>query len=1001
MKPMVAQWDKTCDWFMKRTHDSGVVDRAINQVELQKKFDLFESTLLAIIRGYSTFFANTPEIDKCLCLDPTDANVEYTVALLGHAEYHRYFFDKLNNPAWIKPLKKKGFLTSPPQSIRGTEHIGFLVWPESRFLVRMAKLDPEAVAEIFPLISDTDNIRVHDDLVDIALSLPAESAIKLIPRVKKWLAGPIHILFPNRFFALVEKLVEAGKINQALQLARILLQVIPERTPNLIPDTRPLLDQWHYEQFLNQSFPMLVGQAGMPALKLLCQILASAIEYAQERKEFKTDEDYSWIWRPVINQPNPAHGVTDTLVTAVCAAVQQLLDQDLVSVEVVIEYLEKQNWNIFHRIALHILNLYGTRAGALLSGHLCDPQRFDHLGISDEYWQAVRQHFPSLSDDDKKIVLEWLGTNPDRERVKSRLECSDEDAATYVAEVQRDRLALLEAHLPDPWKGRYQALIARLGSQQPRPPAFPISFGRDWLRSPKTADELAEMPIPELIEYLKAWQPPREPFGESVAGLGSKLAEAVRTSPMRFAAEAHQFNGLPPAYVREFLWGLCEAVRSEIGFDWTKVLSLGEWVAQKDTQVPSATPSFWDQDVGWAGCKNITLELLSLGFDRKSIPISLRASTWAILEHSLQDPHPTVADESPDIHNGIDPYALFKNWPRSAALSTVISYALWCSSDHTKPSKTGIAELSEVLHALERHLDTKFDSSLVVRSVYGFCVPHLRRIDQEWLARNIHNIFPEQQDLLRYRASAWTAYITRYRFNLDLFPILMAEYRWAAENPAEVLTNKARMVDPSEALAAHLMSAYWFGAIDIAQPDNLLTSFYENASESVRTKATQIIGRSLRGKDETLPASIVKRVQALWLWRLKVGQTDSSGMLEELAWTGWWFASGRFGDRWALERLLETLQLTKRIEPDYEVVKRLAQVSEQMPREAVQCLALIVEGDDAYRVLGWEAQAKTILHTATTSSDAEARVAAVGLIHKLGSRGFTDFGHLLVIDSTS
>src|SRR4030042_3635501 len=106
---------------------------------------------------------------------PTPDQVDRTVALLGHPEQYRYFFDRLENPEWVKPLKTKRFFTNPQNpkldEVNGT--IAFPPWPESRYLVRMASLRPDVVLEIMLQIPDTDNVRVHEDLAEVALAMPA------------------------------------------------------------------------------------------------------------------------------------------------------------------------------------------------------------------------------------------------------------------------------------------------------------------------------------------------------------------------------------------------------------------------------------------------------------------------------------------------------------------------------------------------------------------------------------------------------------------------------------------------------------------------------------------------------------------------------------------------------------------------------------------------------------------------------------------------------------
>jgi hypothetical protein len=67
-----------------------------------------------------------------------------------------------------------------------------------------------------------------------------------------------------------------------------------------------------------------------------------------------------------------------------------------------------------------------------------------------------------------------------------------------------------------------------------------------------------------------------------------------------------------------------------------------------------------------------------------------------------------------------------------------------------------------------------------------------------------------------------------------------------------------------------------------------------------------------------------------------------------------------------------------------------------MSRQAVQCLALMLEGDkEGWGILGWSAFARKILIDATNSTDQTAKTSAVELVHRLGSRGYFEFGELL------
>lgn len=63
LRPIVNQWLEVTEWFVGKAHDSGAVDSDVDVKELQNKFELFETTLRALIRG---FFTTVEELDEIL-----------------------------------------------------------------------------------------------------------------------------------------------------------------------------------------------------------------------------------------------------------------------------------------------------------------------------------------------------------------------------------------------------------------------------------------------------------------------------------------------------------------------------------------------------------------------------------------------------------------------------------------------------------------------------------------------------------------------------------------------------------------------------------------------------------------------------------------------------------------------------------------------------------------------------------------------------------------------
>src|SRR4051812_30702916 len=103
------------------------------------------------------------------------------------AAAYNYFFNNINNPAWLLPLKEKGFFTTPTAAIREGGYIQFPLWPESGYLVRIADKAQDEVLEIIKSLPDTDNERVMDDIVNALLKIDPAKAVGLTETVKKYI----------------------------------------------------------------------------------------------------------------------------------------------------------------------------------------------------------------------------------------------------------------------------------------------------------------------------------------------------------------------------------------------------------------------------------------------------------------------------------------------------------------------------------------------------------------------------------------------------------------------------------------------------------------------------------------------------------------------------------------------------------------------------------------------------------------------------------------------
>ncbi|GAF85392.1 unnamed protein product, partial [marine sediment metagenome] len=114
---------------------------------------------------------------------PTQQQIDTAVQRMRSPEFAAYFLSRLENPEWITPLLKSQLFASPPPAVTDASGgICYPHWPASRYLARMASHSPSEVAAIFGGLK-TNNPSVIGDILDAALRMPDEIAIKLVPIV--------------------------------------------------------------------------------------------------------------------------------------------------------------------------------------------------------------------------------------------------------------------------------------------------------------------------------------------------------------------------------------------------------------------------------------------------------------------------------------------------------------------------------------------------------------------------------------------------------------------------------------------------------------------------------------------------------------------------------------------------------------------------------------------------------------------------------------------------
>jgi len=867
-------------------------------------------------------------------------------------------------------------------------------------------MKPEVVRRVVQEIPDTENVAVYEDLTDAALNMPPEVAALLVEKAKTWACSPYQVLLPEKLGALVAHLARGGKVDEALDLARVLLEILPDprageilqEGPYHLLEPRARFDTWEYEQILNRYFPDLARAAGVQALELLCDLLDEAIRLSMGPGEKEGSDDLSWSWRPAVEdhpQNLPSYSdVRGILVSAVRDTAEFLVESTEVTLSEVVQLLEERPWKVFHRIALHLLRHFAGQAPDLVARRLTNKVLFDDPHMRHEYALLLKVRFAQLESEEQQVILGWIEAGPDLQGY------GEQDRERYRDLWQRDRLAWIGPALPAEWRQRYQALVETHG--EPEHPEFlGYTETRVGWASPKSAQELHAMSIEAIIKFLQTWIPPESPFeGPSPEGLGRALSAVVSEDPQRFAEKAEKFKGLDPTYVRALLSGLHEGLKQGRPFDWCPVLDLCRWVINQPREIPGRKIRPLDADPDWGRTRKQMVRLLSTGLQQDSLPMGLRVAAWGILEPLTCDPDPTPHDEALHVSHGMDPVTLSINTTRGEALHTVMQYALWLrryiekQADAAKSLDRGFDEMPEVRRVLEAHLDLSCDPSLAIRSVYGRWFPWLVLLDSEWAASRVAQVFPLDESKRTYFDAAWDAYVIHSRPYLRVLDLLRNQYEIAVERIGEARDRGMMVADPDRRLSEHLMELYWLGKIELDDP--LLQRFWEKASSDLRAHALRFVGAALGRTEDQAPEQTLTRLKLLWESRLRAARetTNVEQHRGEMSAFGWWFLSRKFSPDWAITQLGEVLKISGQVAQSHRVVEYLAEIAEQFPGQAVQCLEAMIKGDQkGWGISMWREQAQVILRIALQRP--ETRAQAEDLIHYLGSRGYLEFRDLL------
>lgn len=963
--------------------------------EVQDAWEELQSVLAVLLDALDSAYTLVYQrLDRLLAKQaPGEADLrELTGKIPNNPHTLSYFFGKVQGRHWFELLAGSTVFDHPPEG-------GY--WPQAEYLRRVAADYPEEVAPIIEKVAETWSYYTHHQIHEALPSLaPAAAA-----RILKASAGAImkasgHDTLLARDIAKRAAAIGKEEPQAALDVFATLLALEPsvEDPKGGYLGARELTSHFDYHTYMDvagEPLHELIAIAPKQTFDRLLDLLTTVL--ARVYSESKPD-DFSKGWMPAI-EPHPQNDhhyqALPRLAESLRDAAEEVLAADPTALPAVIGQLDSHNWQVLHRLALHVLHRFGDPHDQLPQARVLDADVFFEWDHRHEYAALLKRVFPALSDADKGVILGWIKSGPRHMPDK----VSAEDAQYQREDWTWQRLSWIRDHLSEQDATLLAELEKTHGTPHESEDFSGYISGPFWgPTSPKGEAELGEMTIPDLVSYLQSWEPAgkrgRGGFPPTREGLGRRVQPVVKARAAEFAAAAESFTGLDATFVRTVIEGLDEAVKANTVIAWELVLRLCAWAVAQPREIPGRDRKGFDNDPDWSWTWAAIARLLRTGFDAKDaaeLPLSMRERVWAILAPITDDPDPDPSRESDER----DPHSTAINSTRGVAMETVVRYAFWVRRNFFVPDGvTGFSDIPEVEQVLTRHLDITIDPSPAIRAVYGAWLYHLYRMNRVWVEAHVEKIFPVAQpnlaDAVLHTYLAWSQFMTP-----ELNRLLTPQFERAIESfPAIAESDEEKTPAYVRHVAQRVTSMYIHGEAELA-PDSLVAKVYARADEATRAHAISLVPSIMDGVEEQRRSAMRERSIAFWEWRLaSAGDAEIRGF-------GRWMDCDDYDPAWRLQQLQRVLERVGIVDSDYQVVGTLGGLAERFPAETLDCARRLVgTGIDAMRVYGliYRGDLQRIIHAARASGNEDLRKEATAFANALVARGFQQFRAVLEPD---
>lgn len=908
---------------------------------------------------------------------PTDELIVKTLTSVKKEADRRYFFSRLNNPLWIKPLIERGFFKNPP-GIRNLPNGYFQYpnWPELKYLANVSNEVPDEIVEVILSLPKTENPRIYDDILEIILGLKGEISTRLLPKVIEYieLGNPI---FSHRFPELLSHWVNEEQYEAALSVAKEVIHFQPDPkteekrkrrkkslgNSGVLLDPTPRFDMYEYQQILEEGVRPLAEKKPYLVACILIEATASMIKLCFLPEEIDTyrDNDHSEIWCRRLDHPDEGHQDSKgVLVRTLTYACEKVYEREPASIEALDQTLRKQQWDVFTRLRQHLYGKNPTEQTLpwireFILEHE-DYARWDHHYDFQRMIQKSCEYFGDrlMDNDERTRIFDLVLSGPSKGDFLEIIgEKFSEDAFQQRQRYfHRKQLRPFSKLL----YGTYLSYLEELETENQDSPLSDNNYdslgeircGSITHKSPSSIDDLSKMEDTELLDYINEWDNEHYDSDDSFVKIDiSSLSDVFQSlfkntiivDESRLTFWMCQRNNIRrPIYISSMIQAMQELVAEK---KWEKLdlwIEFCGWVlSHPDTEhiegeiVPSVKSS---NHPDWGNSRRAVVDFLETCMKEEvHAPINIREGGVGLLcllctqfDWRLDHNHPVIL-------NYYDPLAEAINTTRGRALEVLVQFGYWAKRHN--PDDT----VPEIFEILDSRLNTDSEVPLTrpENVLLGLNYGRLYGLNKTWTVEKTGRIFPH--DNLAVWSESFGRFVVYIHPSRWAFNTLETEFSFALDHLEDFGRKEHPREEPLNSLGKHLLDYYLWGFFPLKGGKSLLERFYEKTSDSPQVWAHLFnhLGYSLKGC-ETLDQEIYERVVAFFDWRL--GKTE----IQELQEFASWFDAECLEPSWRLDAYSKILDADQakdmRLSIEPEALEKL--LPEHIP-QVVACFSRITD----------------------------------------------------------